>query len=727
MEPRPPRPDVGASVPGAPGDGRRAHLAPDRQHPSPAVAVRPPCRRGRGRARYRVRGGCSRRRPRHLRRHRRSHRPRHPPPLVLPHDDETGEVLLQSALSEEDGVTRIVSRTDTSTEWQTHARGRVRRLLSPPPAPLDIDAVRVRLSGPRVKADGHYAEASRAGLDYGPRFQALTELWVGHGEVLAAYSDPTPQEDAGYEAHPALLDTALQAASPLLATEFGGRMYLPTAIGSARVWDRLPQHGLIRVRVRDLDTRHALLDITVSGQDGAVAAELSGCRLRGVTTGPGRQLQQVTSVLRAAPRAGEPVHGPSPLPAPSALAAATVGDRAALQEGHDDRYASFVTQIKQTVGHWVTATFAELLPAAREFDMDDLLATAQPKHASHVRLLDGMAQRAGLLERVDSSGPEGQRRRFTGTARPLEHAQQCAARFPERISALAVYTRCGTHLTDILKGDTDPRELLFSEADRHHVEAFYTDTPRARLQGRYSRAVLAKAIESWPSDRPLRVLEVGAGTGGFTSALLPLLPMHLTQYVYTDVSAAFFPRAQARFSAYDFVEYRTLDLERDPGEQGLGEGGFDLVVAANVLHATSDLRATLHRTGALLADGGLLLALESHDEEILAPCFGLFDGFWAFTDTELRGTPLLSREGWVSLLQECGFDDVSQMSGTGAEFRDDHSLLVARRHRAQATVRTRPAGVQGSRWSIVTENPDDAFERALVSELKSKAGKTWSR
>ncbi|MER5900208.1 SDR family NAD(P)-dependent oxidoreductase [Streptomyces mirabilis] len=639
--------------------------------------------------------------------------------LVLPHDDETGEVLLQTALSEEDGVTRIASRTDTSTEWQTHARGRVRRLLSPPPAPLDIDAVRVRLSGPRVKAERHYAEASRAGLDYGPRFQALTELWVGHGEVLAAYSDPTPQEDAGYEAHPALLDTALQAASPLLATEFGGRMYLPTAIGSARVWDRLPQHGLIHVRVRDLDTRHALLDITVSGQDGAVAAELSGCRLRGVTTGPGRQLQQVTSVLRAAPRAGEPVHGPSPLPAPSALAAATVDDRAALQEGHDDRYASFVTQIKQTVGHWATATFAELLPAAREFDMDDLLATVQPKYASYMRLLDGMAQRAGLLERVDSSGPEGQRRRFTGTARPLEFAQQCAARFPEWISALAVYTRCGTHLTDILKGDTDPRELLFSQADRHHVEAFYTDTPQARLQGRYSRAVLAKAIESWPSDRPLRVLEVGAGTGGFTSALLPLLPTHLTQYVYTDVSAAFFPRAQVRFSAYDFVEYRTLDLEHDPGEQGLGEGGFDLVVAANVLHATSDLRATLHRTGTLLADGGLLLALESHDEEILGPCFGLFDGFWAFTDTELRGTPLLSREGWVPLLQECGFDDVSQMSTTGAEFRDDHSLLVARRHRAQATVRTRPAGVQGSRWSVVTENPDGAFARALVSELNA--------
>ncbi|MFE9368054.1 SDR family NAD(P)-dependent oxidoreductase [Streptomyces sp. NPDC006978] len=639
-------------------------------------------------------------------------------PLVLPHDDETGDVLLQTALSEEDGVTRIASRSDSTTEWQTHARGRVRRLLAPRPAPLDVDGVRARLSGPRVTAQQHYADSSRAGLDYGPRFQALTDLWVGNGEVLAAYSDPTPQEDVDHEAHPALLDNALQAASPVLATVSAGRMYLPTAIGSARVWGRLPHHGLIHVRVRALDAGHALLDITVSGQDGAVVAELSGCRLRGVAAGPGEQLQQLAPVLRAAPRAGEPTPGPSPLPAPSALAAATLDDRVALED-HDDRYGPFVTLIKQTVGHWAAATFQQLLPGAVEFAMGELEAAAQPKYASYVRLLDTMAQRAGLLECVGSSGPGEQRRRFTGPARPLDYAQQCMARFPEWISALAVYTRCGMHLTDILKGDTDPRVLLFSEADRHHVEAFYTDTPQARLQGHYARAVLAKAIESWPSDRPLRVLEVGAGTGGVTGTLLPLLPAHLTQYVYTDVSAAFFPRAKARFSAYDFVEYRTFDLERDPGEQGLDGGSFDIVVAANVLHATSDLRATLDRTGALLAEGGLLLALESHDEEILGPCFGLLDGFWAFTDTELRSTPLLSREGWVPLLRECGFDDVTRISGAGAEFRDDYSLLVARQHRPRTIAHTPPTAVQESRWSIVTDNPDGAFECALVSELNA--------
>jgi acyl transferase domain-containing protein/NADPH:quinone reductase-like Zn-dependent oxidoreductase/NADP-dependent 3-hydroxy acid dehydrogenase YdfG/acyl carrier protein len=644
-------------------------------------------------------------------------------PLVLPHDDETGEVVLQTSLSEEDGVTRIASRTDTTSEWQTHARGRVRRLLSRPPAPLDVDLLRSRLTVRRVEAQDHYTEAARRGLDYGPRFQGLTNLWVGDGEVLATYTDPGSPEDTGYDAHPALLDTALQAASPLLAAASNDRMYLPTAIGAARVWDRLPQHGLIHVGVRELSPQYALLDVTLSGRDGVVVAELRGCRLRGVTPGPDRDLQQVTPVLRAAPRAGDRAAGPVPLPAPSVLTHASAGERAALEESLGDRYAAFVPQIKQTVGHWAAATFVELLPGVEEFGMDELLGAVQPKYASYVRLLVGMTERAGLLEQVSSPESKASRWRFTGPPHPLQFAQDCVARFPEWISAIAVYTRCGAYLTDILRGDVDPRELLFSEADRHHVEAFYTDTPQARLQGRYARAALAEAVAAWPSDRPLRVLEVGAGTGGVTSALLPLLPPHLTQYLYTDVSASFFPRAQARFSPYDFVEYRTLDLESDLGEQGYEDGGYDIVVAANVLHATSDLRATLHRAGSLLAEGGLLLAVESHDQEVLGPCFGLLDGFWAFTDSDLRSSPLLRREDWAPLLQQCGFDDVSQVSSACPEFRDDYSLLLARRNLSCSPPRPRPCADPVGRWSIVTERPGSGFAQALVSELKA-AGAT---
>ena len=65
-------------------------------------------------------------------------------------------------------------------------------------------------------------------------------------------------------------------------------------------------------------------------------------------------------------------------------------------------------------------------------------------------------------------------------------------------------------------------------------------------------------------DRALSILEIGAGTGGTTSALLPVLPAGRTRYVYTDVSPLFTARARDRFAAFPFVEYATLDISRDP-------------------------------------------------------------------------------------------------------------------------------------------------------------------
>ncbi|CAL9334460.1 L-threonine 3-dehydrogenase [Streptomyces sp. enrichment culture] len=645
--------------------------------------------------------------------------------MVAPRDDETDEVVIQTSLSEEDGVVRVASRPGTAAPWRTHARGRVRRLVSRPPDPVDLAAVRERLgrSGTRVDAARHYAEAARAGLEYGPSFRVLTGLWAGAEEVLAEYAWEPSARDGGYEAHPAVLDGALQAVSPLLTTLPRGRMYVPTAVAAARVWDRLPHRGLIHVRAVSPGRRDPVFDLAVTDGTGRVVAELTGCRLRGVAAGRNEELQQLTQVLRAAPRAGDHRGGPVPLPAPADLVRAAAR-HAATEAERDARGCAapaFAPRIKTTIGHWAADTFARLLPGAREFSPEDLRAAGVlPQYDRYVRLLTGMAQRAGLLRRAGGDPPDRERLRFTGEPRPLEHLRACARDFPQWISAIAVYTRCGTRLPQILTGETDPREVLFAEADRHLVEALYNDTPDMRALGRCARSLLAGALETWPADRPLRVLEVGAGTGGTTAVLLPALPPHLTRYVYTDVSEGFFPRARARFGAGGLVEYRTLDLDRDPVRQGFAEGEFDLVVAANVLHATADLSATARRLAALLADGGHLLALESHDEELLGPCFGLLDGYWAFTDHGLRSTPLMPHTGWIPLLERCGFDEAVR---TGeAVGGDAYSVLCARRGRRPAAAVPVPRVSSPSapgRWVVVTERRDGALGPALVSLLSS--------
>ncbi|TDT40131.1 acyl transferase domain-containing protein [Streptomyces sp. BK208] len=647
-------------------------------------------------------------------------------PLALPAGDDPTSVTVQTSLSLEDGLACFASRTTPTGDWTLHARGRVRRLLDPAPSAIDPPAVRSRLSGPVIAATTHYDRAARAGLAYGPTFQVLTSLHVGDGETLASYRLPLDDQQH-LEAHPVILDGALQASGPLLAAAADGKMFLPTAVEATRVWRSLPSQGLVHVRLRDLSGSDALVDITIAGEDGTVWAELTGCRMRAVAAAAAQPapVQELTHTLRATSRTSLRSDAACPWPDLEETVRATAGQRSELDARHPDGYAAFAPQVKTAVGHWAVAAFTELLPQADEFGIDDLLAAGVcPHHGRYVRLLARLAEGAGLLRTVTAEGED--RWRQTGVAQPHEQTQQLVDRFPEWVTAIAVYVRCGRHLTDILTGRVDPRELLFTEADRHLVEGFYSDTPQVRMHARHASVLLARMVRDWPQDRPLRVLEVGAGTGGLTGHLLPLLPAPLTTYVFSDVSAAFFPRARTRFTDFDFVTYRTLDLNTDAWQQGFTPGSFDLIVASNVLHATRDLRASCGRIAELLAPGGQLLAVESHDTDILGPCFGLLEEFWAFTDTDVRSSPLLDRESWPALLRTGGFDGVVQTGSAQPEADQDYSVLLARRAEYGTTaVPPAPARATGN-WVIVTADSGHPTAQHLGRALTA-AGATGVR
>jgi len=85
----------------------------------------------------------------------------------------------------------------------------------------------------------------------------------------------------------------------------------------------------------------------------------------------------------------------------------------------------------------------------------------------------------------------------------------------------------------------------------------------------------------------LRVLEVGAGTGGTTAKCLAALTSPFGErlystYTYTDVSSGFMNAAKERFADYDGIEYVTLDITKDPTLQGFQLGSYDLVICSNV-------------------------------------------------------------------------------------------------------------------------------------------------
>ncbi|KAM0323503.1 hypothetical protein ACHAQA_008783 [Verticillium albo-atrum] len=162
----------------------------------------------------------------------------------------------------------------------------------------------------------------------------------------------------------------------------------------------------------------------------------------------------------------------------------------------------------------------------------------------------------------------------------------------------------------------------------------------------------------------LKILEIGAGTGGTTNTILPALKssygerMYLS-YTYTDVSSGFFVTAKKRFKDFESIEYKILDISQDPLEQGFAPNSFDVIVASNVIHATPRLTESLTNIRKLLAPKGRLFM-----QELCTPTkwvnfvMGTLPGWWLGEEDGRVYEPYLNPEGWERHLRAAGFDGI---------------------------------------------------------------------
>ncbi|KAL4789662.1 S-adenosyl-L-methionine-dependent methyltransferase [Aspergillus venezuelensis] len=160
----------------------------------------------------------------------------------------------------------------------------------------------------------------------------------------------------------------------------------------------------------------------------------------------------------------------------------------------------------------------------------------------------------------------------------------------------------------------------------------------------------------------LRILEIGAGTGGTTARVFEGLksddgkPLY-SSYVFTDISPLFFDSAKRRFEACDNVEYRALDISKDPVEQGFEAGGYDVVIASNVLHATPCLVETLKNVRTLLQPKGFLFNQElSPPGKYVDFMVGLLPGWWLGEADGRAGGPCIPPVEWDRRLKQAGFE-----------------------------------------------------------------------
>jgi 3-oxoacyl-(acyl-carrier-protein) synthase/SAM-dependent methyltransferase len=223
---------------------------------------------------------------------------------------------------------------------------------------------------------------------------------------------------------------------------------------------------------------------------------------------------------------------------------------------------------------------------------------------------------------------------------------------------LAYFKQCGALLREVVTGRLSALETLFPDGSFDLAEGLYEHAAEARYCNEMVAAAVAAAVRGWGRKRNVRIIELGAGTGGTTSAVLSQLRAGQTEYWYTDVSELFLNRARRKFGAFNFVRYALLDVDRGFTEQGIESGRFDVVLAANVVHATRDVQAALGRIRELLAPGGVVLLLETtHHQSCFDMSVGLIEGWQHFEGEERSEHPLLDAAAWLQVLTRNGFID----------------------------------------------------------------------
>ncbi|KAF5654405.1 polyketide synthase [Fusarium sp. NRRL 25303] len=230
------------------------------------------------------------------------------------------------------------------------------------------------------------------------------------------------------------------------------------------------------------------------------------------------------------------------------------------------------------------------------------------------------------------------------------------------LPAWKLYTTCARKLPEILSGELDPLQVVF-ESDQ--ADIFYSDLFRNLCADGQLNYLLDLASHENPA---LRVLEVGAGTGGMTGHVVSALQerekrtggLAFSEYTYTDISLAFFETAGQRWpelKSQGRITFKTLDLDRSIDSQGFEPGSFDLVIAASVLHATPYLEATIRNVRKALKPGGRLILLEVINPDDIATNFmaGLVSGWWVAREEWRPHSAAIPERLWDKCLKDNGF------------------------------------------------------------------------
>lgn len=515
-----------------------------------------------------------------------------------------------------------------------------------------------------------YQQIQQQGVELDLSFQGIEQLWYGQGEALGKVTLPETIQTAAYGIHPAFLDACFQVFWASLPDGDSAAQYLPVGFGELQIHTFPGEQVWSHAQLTSSSAAACTGNIQILDNAGQLLIEIKELRV---------QQAFVPEEIK-----------PAVYPSPDYLLSPTVVGKRLREQivGQNlglTRYQQFLPKLEALSTDYTLQALQQLgigFAKGDQFSTSELIQQHQivPQHQRLFGRLLQILQEIGILQK--GIGPEQwQVQKSPAIADPKTTEQSLRADYPDCSAELDLLSRCGQALASVLQGESDPLQLLFPNGSFALVEALYQDSPAAKVINQQVQRAITTALENLPPDQNVRILEIGAGTGGTTAFVLPQLPKERIEYVFTDISPIFTTQAADKFADYPFVTYQPLDIEQDPHPQGYDTQSFDIVLAANVIHATTDLTQTMNHVQMLLAPGGLLVLLEGMQRQgWLDLTFGLTTGWWQFKDHNLRPDyPLLTASKWQTFLKEQNYAAVDVV-GLNPDGTSQQAIVVATHH-----------------------------------------------
>ncbi|PHH62211.1 hypothetical protein CDD81_7338 [Ophiocordyceps australis] len=485
----------------------------------------------------------------------------------------------------------------------------------------------------RVDAKHWYKQLQRLGMDFGPHFQQLTDITADPADTKAAatLSSRLVSQRAHYSVHPTVIDGCIQlcyAASIAGVIRRMERLAVPQMVSLVYVEPGEPEfvaqarakranHGKLTVSasVASLNSNKvvvSLTDVACAPIDVGQANDDSLPMASRLVWRPHIDLVDAATLVFRVPRR-EVMEAIERLCILGILQVADMLPRLSRPTGHLAKYSVWIQQHKEAAarGEWDWLT-------------EDVRQWSCLPDKQRCSLRDESAKQVELL------------------ISPLV-AQLCCRMSNEEI------------VRGLFAGTINPIQMMMDQAQLADFYKFFHDTFDLK-------ELLLLMTHATPC---LKVLEIGAGTGGTTESVLEALapkdgPQLYSSYTFTDISAGFFPSAKERFKGYKGVNYQALDISQDPIQQDFKPACYDLIIASNVFHATPSLQQSLQNARLLLRPGGRLIL-----QEIIAPTatrwlftsfiMGYLPGWWLGEQDGRVEQPFVSLERWDMELREAGF------------------------------------------------------------------------